>query len=85
MIVSNSQINMVESVPMATRRRKSRLGGARPGAGRKPFLKDTKALTVTLEGADYEAIDKLAEKRGVSLGTIVREAVQAYMARRRKR
>ncbi len=85
MMVSNSQINMVESVPMATKRRKSRLGGARPGAGRKPFLKDTKALTVTLEGADYDAVDELAEKRGVSLGTIVREAVQAYVTRRRKR
>ena len=84
-MVSNSQINMIESASMATRRRKSRLGGARPGAGRKPFLKDTKALTVTLEGADYDAVDELAEKRGVSLGTIVREAVQAYVTRRRKR
>ncbi len=85
MMVSNSPIIMVDSVPMATRRRKSRLGGARPGAGRNTFLKDTKALTVNQEGADYEAVDRLAEKRGVSLGTIVREAVQAFVARRRKR
>ena len=84
-MISNSQIDIVESASMATKRRKSRLGGARPGAGRKPFLKDAKALTVTLEGTDYEAVDELAEKRGVSLGTIVREAVQAYVARRRKR
>ncbi len=69
---------------MAAKRRKSRLGGARPGAGRKRVLKDAKVLTVTLEGPDYEAIVREADKREVSLGTVVREAVKAYMARRRR-
>ena len=81
---SYSLINVVDPLSMAAKRRKSRLGGARPGAGRKRVLKDAKVLTVTLEGPDYEAIAREADKREVSLGTVVREAVRAYMARRRR-
>lgn len=41
-------------------------------------------LTVTLEGREYEAVERLAEKRGVSFASVVREAVRAYTARRKR-
>ncbi len=78
------KFNVLESAPMAAKRSKSRRGGKRPGAGRKPVLKDAHSFAVTLDGVDYEAISREADERGVSLGTIVREAVKGYMARRRR-
>ena len=69
--------------PSMPAKRKSRVGGAREGAGRKPILRDARPLTITLDGPDYEAVARLAEKRGASLGAVVREAVKTYVARRK--
>ncbi len=69
---------------MAAKRGRPRMGGYRPGSGRKPILKDAKTLTVTLEGKDYQGVAREADRRGVSLGTIVRDAVKAHLARRRR-
>ncbi len=69
---------------MASRRKKSRRGGYRKGAGRKAVLKRARAVTVTLEGPDYQAIERFAEERGVSFASVVREAVKSYTARRKK-
>ena len=80
----DSVFSSVEYDSMASRRRKSRLGGARPGAGRKRVLKDAKVLTVSLDGADYDAIAREADRREISMGTVVREAVKAHLARRRR-
>lgn len=66
---------------MAGEPKKPGRGGRRKGAGRKPFLSDTRALTVTLEGADYDVVERLAQERGVSLSTVVRAAVRAYVKR----
>jgi hypothetical protein len=41
-------------------------------------------LTVQLERTDYDALGDLAQRRGVSVGTIVRAAIRAYLARRRE-
>lgn len=65
-------------------RRKSRRGGARPGAGRPPLAEETADLTVRFERAAYQELVDLAAKRGKSAATVVREAVRAYVARRRK-
>ena len=69
---------------MTSRRKKSRRGGYRKGAGRKAVLKRATAVTVTLEGPEYEAVERLAEDRGVSFASVVREAVKSYTARRKK-
>ncbi len=76
--------NVVESAPMAAKRTKSRRGGRRPGAGRKPMLTDARTLTVTFDGPDYDTVARQADKRDVSLGTVIREAVKAYVSRRRR-
>jgi predicted DNA-binding ribbon-helix-helix protein len=39
---------------------------------------------VTLEDAHYEVVERLAEQRGVSFASVVREAVAAYTARQKK-
>lgn len=69
---------------MAARRKKSRQGGYRKGAGRKPVLKGARPVTVTLQDSEYEHVERLAAEDGVSFASIVREAVQAYIARRRR-
>jgi hypothetical protein len=68
---------------VARRKTKGTLGGWRPGAGRKPELEDRKMLTISLEGDDYAAIVALAEERGVSLSSVIRDALRAYLARRK--
>jgi len=69
---------------VTARRKKSRRGGYRPGAGRKPVLQGARAVTVTLEQPQYEAVERFAVKDGVSLASIVREAVEAYTVRRKR-
>jgi hypothetical protein len=41
-------------------------------------------LTVSLEGADYEALRADSEARGVSIASLIREAVGMYLTKRRK-
>jgi hypothetical protein len=69
---------------MATRR-KGTLGGARPGSGRPALFDERVGLTVQLERSDYDALRGVAHRRGVSVGTVVRELIRSYLARRRKR
>ena len=42
-------------------------------------------LTISLEGDDYAALAALAEERDESLSSLIREALRAYLARRKKR
>ena len=83
-MIHSELINARMSDAMAARRKKSRRGGRRPGAGRKPILEGAKTLSVTLEESEYEAVQRLADERGVSFASVVREAVKAYSARRKK-
>jgi len=48
------------------------------------LFEERMGLTVQLERADYDALGDLAQRHGVSVGTIVRQAIRAYLARRRK-
>ena len=65
--------------------RKGKRGGRRPGAGRKPVLDEPVSFTAYFERAEMEALDEIAEERGVSVASLVREAVSAYLARRKRR
>ena len=69
---------------MVARRKKARRGGYRPGAGRKRVLAGARPVTVTFQGTEYAAVERLAAEEGVSFASIVREAVRAYTARRKR-
>lgn len=65
-------------------RKKTGRGGARPGAGRPALMRDPVVFSVTVERNDYDALSTEAESRGVTLATVVREALRAYARRRRR-
>jgi hypothetical protein len=67
------------------RKRKGGPGGARPGAGRPPLFEDRSDLSVRFERRELDKLVELADERGVSVAELVREAVTAYLARRRRR
>jgi predicted DNA-binding ribbon-helix-helix protein len=66
---------------MAVSRKKWGRGGARPGAGRKRIVHDPVRLAIDHERADVEALEEIAERRGVSVASLIRKAVQAYVQR----
>jgi hypothetical protein len=70
---------------VARRKVKGTWGGWRPGAGRKPTLKDPISFTGELERADVDYLEKISEKRGVSVASLVRSAVAAYVRRQKRR
>lgn len=73
----------IDTEPVAAKKR-SGPGGARPGAGRPRVVQDPVRLTVDYERADFEHLEAIAERRGVSVASVVREAVRTFVARRRK-
>ena len=70
---------------VARRKTKGTWGGWRPGAGRKRTLEDPVSITADLERADVDFLEKIAEKRGVSVASLVRNAVAAYVQRQKRR
>jgi hypothetical protein len=65
--------------------RKGKVGGMRPGAGRKPKPRETKQgrlVGIALTEAEYAALRQAAD--GEPLGTYTRRLVLRSLARRRK-
>ena len=60
---------------------KSRIGGPRPGAGRKPTLKKPMLRSVSFEKAQVVALKRIANRRGWTFAEAVRQAVAAYLKR----
>jgi hypothetical protein len=69
---------------VARRKVKGTWGGWRPGAGRKPTLKDPVSVTCDVERADVDSLAAIGIKRGVSVASLVRAAVAAYVKRQRR-
>ena len=65
--------------------KKNTHGGARPGSGRKPILKDPKSIKINLDGEVYDRLVEAATERETSIGALVREAVRASLPKLRKR
>jgi len=70
---------------VAARKTKGTLGGWRPGAGRKPTLKDPVRFTLDVEGAQMDALAEIAEKHEASIASLVRDAITVYLKRRRSK
>jgi hypothetical protein len=70
---------------VARRKVKGTWGGWRPGAGRKPTLKDPVSFTGDLERADIDFLEAIARKRDVSVASLVRNAVAAYVHLQKRR
>jgi len=70
---------------VVARKSKSKWGGRRPGAGRKPTLKDPVSFTGDIERADLEQLESIAESRNTSVASLVRAAVAAYVKRQKRR
>ena len=70
---------------VARRKIKGTWGGWRPGAGRKPTLTDPISFTGELERADVDYLETIASKRNVSVASLVRNAVAAYVQRQKRR
>ncbi len=54
----------------------------KPGAGRKGFLKDPIRVTADFDGKEIERLRQRAERRGVPVAALLREAVKAYLRRK---
>ena len=80
-----NQIEVTYDCDVAARRKKGTWGGWRPGAGRKPRLKDPVGFSLELERADVDSLQAIARRRGAPVASLVREALAAYLKRRRKR
>ena len=70
---------------VARRKVKGTWGGWRPGAGRKPTLKDPVSFTGEIERADVDFLKAIARKRNVPVASLVRNAVAAYVQRQKRR
>ena len=66
---------------LAVRKKRSR----RPGAGRKRIVQDPVRLSIDHERPDVEALEAIAQAKGVSVASLVRRAVQTFVKRYGKR
>ena len=85
MISLDNQDELGYDQAVAARRRRGTWGGKGEGAGRKPRVRDGVSFTGVLETADVEALESIAEERGVSVASLVRAAVAAYVKRQQRR
>ena len=79
------QDKLIYDPEVAAKRRKTTWGGRRAGAGRKPTLRRPARFTGDLERADLDALETIAEEKSVSVASLVRQAVKAFLKRRGRR
>ena len=61
--------------------KKSKRGGRRPGAGRKPTLKDPVTLSIKIEAEVSDALVELAENEGVTYSEYIRYVLATHVSR----
>ncbi len=83
--LSKSSVSGYDDSAVASRKAGKGWGGKRSGAGRKPVLKDPVTTTADLERADVDFLETIASKQDVSVASLVRTAVAAYVKRQKKR
>jgi hypothetical protein len=66
---------------MARKRRKWGWGGARPGSGPKPIFAERVMRSISFERESRDAVQRLADERGISFAEVVRRAVDEYLKR----
>jgi hypothetical protein len=84
MNLAESEVASYPCVVAAKQHKKDGRGGARLGAGRKPVLEDPVSITLDLERPHADAMRDLAAEDEVSVASLVRTAVAAYLKRRRR-
>ncbi len=67
------------------RRKKDKRGGARPGAGRKPILREPVHVSLILEADTVEALEELAEGKDVLFSGYVRGVLSSHVVSKRRR
>ena len=65
-------------------KKKTTWGGKRLRAGRKPTLKDPVGFALEIEKPEMDVLRGIAKERGVSVASLVRRAVSAYVKRQKK-
>jgi hypothetical protein len=78
-----SKLDPYTLLEVVARKRKGTWGGARPGAGRKPVLKDPVRITLDLEQDQLDALEAMATEAEVSVSAMVRRIVADRTRRRR--
>ena len=69
---------------MAKQKSRNGRGGVRPGAGRPPLLDDPVQMRIMIERRDHEALNALAQERGVSAMELARRAIRQLLRRYRR-
>lgn len=78
-------ISRVHTFSVTQRMRKTRRGGARPGAGRKRVVQEPKRIAVDLEKPDLDALRTLGKRRGTSVADLIRRAISQYLHRAKEK
>ena len=84
MIALDIQEKIIYTDTVSARKKKGSWGGKRKGAGRWPRVPDGVSFTGQIPKPDMDALKALAEERGVPVASIVREAISAFLKRRRR-
>ena len=76
------QDKIIYSDTVGARKKKGSWGGKREGAGRWPRVPNGVSFTGQIPRPEMDALETIAEEKGVSVASLVREAVTAFLKRR---
>lgn len=75
---------MVTYPSVVVARKRTTWGGRRSGAGRRPKLKEPTSVTLDVEKPQIDALREIAQEEDLSVAQVIREAIAAYLRRRRR-